>query len=59
MVLRRTIAAAFDSGLALAGLSDEQRAQFEEGKLVFADSEDFDEGLGPVFNGRSCGECHL
>ncbi len=46
-------------GSPLPGLTDAQRVQFEEGRVVFATVEDPDEGLGPVFNGRSCGECHL
>lgn len=39
-------------------LTPAEQALFEEGKTVFATTEDPDEGLGPVFNGRSCGECH-
>ncbi len=40
------------------GLTRAEQTLFEEGKTVFATLEDVDEGLGPVFNGRSCGECH-
>ncbi len=48
------------SGSSLApALTTAEQALFEDGRAVFATSEDPDEGLGPVFNGRSCAECHL
>lgn len=31
---------------------------FDADREVFDEQEDIDEGLGPVFNARSCGECH-
>ena len=31
---------------------------FDDDKTVFAGQEDIDEGLGPVYNAQSCGECH-
>jgi len=40
------------------GLTAEQRERFDEGKDEFEEVETVDEGLGPVFNGRSCVECH-
>ncbi len=43
---------------ALPGLTQEQIAAFLEGKEVFNEVEEPGDGLGPVFNGRSCGECH-
>jgi hypothetical protein len=43
---------------ALPGLTDPQRAAFAEGRQKFAEVETVAEGLGPVFNGRSCAECH-
>lgn len=46
-------------GAELPGLTRAELDLFNEGKTVFATAEDPDEGLGPVFNGRSCGECHL
>lgn len=45
-------------GSELPGLTRAEQESFTEGKAVFATLEDVDEGLGPVFNGRSCGECH-
>lgn len=45
-------------GKALAGLTVQQRAAFEAGLEAFEDVENFEDGLGPVFNGRSCAECH-
>src|SRR5262245_9669648 len=34
------------------------QATFDANLEVFAELEDIDEGLGPVFNMRGCGECH-
>lgn len=31
---------------------------FEDDKAVFEEIEGIDEGLGPVYNGLACGECH-
>jgi CxxC motif-containing protein (DUF1111 family) len=31
---------------------------FDEDLEVFNEQEDIDEGLGPVFNARACGDCH-
>ena len=39
-------------------LTPAEQALFDAGKTTFTTAEDPDEGLGPVFNGRSCGECH-
>jgi CxxC motif-containing protein (DUF1111 family) len=42
-----------------SGLTLEQQAAFEEGKDAFQEVEDpLPDGLGPVFNGTSCAECH-
>jgi CxxC motif-containing protein (DUF1111 family) len=38
------------------GLVDQ--ATFDADRETFDEQEDIDEGLGPVFNARSCGECH-
>ena len=35
-----------------------EQADFEHARDVFEEQEDQDEGLGPLFNARSCGECH-
>jgi len=45
-------------GLALRGLTNAQTEAFNEGRQEFLDVETVTDGLGPVFNGRSCGECH-
>jgi CxxC motif-containing protein (DUF1111 family) len=34
------------------------QATFDADRSTFDEQEDIDEGLGPVFNARSCGECH-
>ena len=38
------------------GLVDQ--ATFDADREVFDEQEEIDEGLGPVYNARSCGECH-
>jgi CxxC motif-containing protein (DUF1111 family) len=45
-------------GEPLASLTSEQRGQFYEGKLVFGRVFEPKDGLGPLFNGNSCAECH-
>jgi CxxC motif-containing protein (DUF1111 family) len=40
------------------GLTSEDRARFDAGLRKFADIETPATGLGPVFNGASCAECH-
>jgi di-heme oxidoreductase (putative peroxidase) len=42
----------------LAGLTAEELARFNEGRDEFAEVDDVEEGLGPVFNEASCGTCH-
>ncbi|MGV3720062.1 MAG: di-heme oxidoredictase family protein, partial [Actinomycetota bacterium] len=42
----------------VAGLDDATRALFLAGKSEFEDVKTIEDGLGPVFNGRSCAECH-
>jgi len=42
----------------LPGLTPAQVADFEAGLDEFEEVESADEGLGPVFNGKSCAECH-
>jgi CxxC motif-containing protein (DUF1111 family) len=42
----------------LPGLTNAQRALFDDGRTDFEEIETVADGLGPVFNGRSCGECH-
>jgi CxxC motif-containing protein (DUF1111 family) len=45
-------------GTQLPGLTAEQQAAFTAGREEFITAETREEGLGPVFNGKSCGECH-
>lgn len=42
----------------LPRLTPSQSSAFAGGRTEFNSAEDVDEGLGPVFNGRSCAECH-
>src|SRR5437867_11838858 len=42
----------------LPGLTEEQVSDFSAGLTGFAEVESTEEGLGPVFNGKSCAECH-
>jgi CxxC motif-containing protein (DUF1111 family) len=43
---------------AVPGLTPLEIAQFRQGQAQFALPEVAPIGLGPIFNGRSCGECH-
>ncbi len=47
-----------NAGEALAGLTAQDRAAFAEGREDFNEVEDVADGLGPVFNDRSCAACH-
>jgi len=46
------------AGDALAGLTAEQRSDFIDGMTEFITQESVSDGLGPVFNERSCAACH-
>ena len=46
-------------GAALVGLPPAQTTLFNDGRREFIDHKSADVGLGPVFNARSCGECHM
>lgn len=46
------------AGEALAGLTVAQLAAFADGRDDFAEDETVSDGLGPVFNERSCAACH-
>ena len=46
------------AGAPLQNLSASDLELFNEGREEFGEPETVAEGLGPVFNGRSCGECH-
>lgn len=45
-------------GAPLPGLTGLELAAFEAGKQAFEEVEGAADGLGPVFNGASCAECH-
>ena len=47
------------AGDALPGLTATEQQAFLDGKDAFVEVEDLDEGLGPVFNEKSCGNCHF
>jgi len=47
-----------DFGDPLTGLTPDDAARYAAGKQEFATAESVAEGLGPVFNGASCGACH-
>jgi len=42
----------------LPGITAEEFERFRVGLEDFLEVEDSEEGLGPIFNGRSCAECH-
>ncbi|MEO8381456.1 MAG: di-heme oxidoredictase family protein [Acidobacteriota bacterium] len=46
------------AGEALAGLTLSQRSAFADGLADFRSEEELIDGLGPVFNERSCAACH-
>jgi len=48
-----------NAGDPLPSLTAAQLTQFNDGLDEFTEVEDAGDGLGPVFNGRSCAECHL
>jgi CxxC motif-containing protein (DUF1111 family) len=43
---------------ALSGLSSSEISAFQTGQAAFNEVERPADGLGPIFNGRSCNECH-
>ena len=48
----------YQLGEPLRGLSGTDAADFQTGLTAFKTAEDAADGLGPVFNGTSCVECH-
>jgi CxxC motif-containing protein (DUF1111 family) len=46
------------AGGPLPGLTRDQAAVFDRGRRAFLEREERADGLGPVFNGVSCAECH-
>src|SRR5688500_14447170 len=53
-----TPAQAAAPGEPFAGLTAAQRDAFTQGRGEFVEAEDVNDGLGPVFNERSCVACH-
>ncbi len=51
-------AARADFGDPVIGLTADELQRFTDGQAAFASVEEADEGLGPIFNGTSCGGCH-
>ena len=58
IALRATAGNSLFFGDPLPGLTTEQLNQFDAGKDEFMEEETVADGLGPVFNGKSCAECH-
>jgi CxxC motif-containing protein (DUF1111 family) len=46
-------------GAPLSGIDAEQRALFEQGRVLFDRDFGFSEGVGPLLNGDSCRSCHF
>jgi CxxC motif-containing protein (DUF1111 family) len=46
-------------GAPLSGIDAEQRASFEQGRILFDRDFGFSEGVGPLLNGDSCRSCHF
>lgn len=46
------------AGAPLVGLTAQELALFETGKLLFATPPTVEEGLGPIFNKSNCQSCH-
>ncbi|MDA0802757.1 MAG: hypothetical protein O2819_03270 [Planctomycetota bacterium] len=46
------------AGAPLQGLSPEELALFEVGKVLFATPPTIEQGLGPIFNKTNCQSCH-
>lgn len=45
-------------GESLHGLSGSDQVAFQDGLNAFVSKEEKEDGLGPVFNGESCSQCH-
>lgn len=52
------VPASSDFGQPIAGLTSDQLARFNTGAATFNEVETVADGLGPIFNGNSCGGCH-
>jgi CxxC motif-containing protein (DUF1111 family) len=51
-------AATAGPGDPLPGLTGDEQLRFQNGKAEFTSIETVEDGLGPVFNDTSCGNCH-
>ena len=51
-------AGAPSSGGQVPGLTEEEQARFDFGAAIFAKVHGPEDGLGPLYNGRACAECH-
>src|SRR6266567_4762629 len=45
-------------GIPLSGISEREFELFREGREDFLEVENASDGLGPLFNGTSCAQCH-
>src|SRR5215212_10617603 len=45
-------------GLPLSGITSRELELFRAGRADFLEVENASEGLGPMFNGTSCAQCH-
>lgn len=52
-------AVSYTLGSKLANLSGQDSTDFDDGLVAFSSNEGPADGLGPVFNGESCGQCHF
>ena len=46
------------TGDPVGGLTPEEQARFEFGAAIFAKQHGPEDGLGPLYNGRACADCH-
>jgi CxxC motif-containing protein (DUF1111 family) len=53
-----SVSGAGEIGGPLPGLSPDEQARFEAGASIFSKVHGPEDGLGPLFNGRACAECH-
>ena len=51
--------AAGDLGGPVSGLTPDELSRFEAGAAIFSKVHGPEDGLGPLFNGQACAECHM
>ena len=59
LIVAIALPARADFGDHLPGLTENEVTAFDEGQEAFSEIEDVADGLGPVFNDRSCAACHV